>query len=60
MILRQILVSSAYKAILVPGDTVLCMSLMKRTNNNDPRMESCGTPDFTLHMFDLVLLTYKV
>ena len=44
---RQIVVSSAYKAICVPSLTQSVMSLMNNTKKRGPSMEPWVTPDVT-------------
>ena len=44
---RQIFVSSAYKAILVPGETHYVISLINKINNVGPIIDPCGTPEIT-------------
>ena len=56
VIFRQILVSSAYKAILVPSETFSYISFIKRVNRRGPRTEPCGTHEFTGKILECLLL----
>ena len=54
---RQILVSSAYRARLVPGLRPDGRSFIKSTNRIGPNMDPCGTPERTGLFVDLTLST---
>ena len=47
LISRQSLVSSAYSDILVLGSNPSDISLINNRNNKGPKIEPCGTPEFT-------------
>ena len=63
---RQILVSSAYNAMLVPGEICFVISVMNKIYKVEPIIDPCGTPEkkilsdeFSLPITTHWLLTFR-